>query len=245
MRTSPLSPETLASVCVLTEAEQEKRLRQFLDSSPPFSYDPVRQKALALLGVSTPIVGVVQFTRWTTLEPQLSRAWKGRGLGLEPNLNAAKALHDFHKQNGTTGYELDFKTIRLGRFAGNMKFWHDGVVLSILGRPTVLRVDPRKPNSRLMGDARQVVLSMMDVHIRQQNPDFRDLQLAILQLDYDTPGVPVLIHTDRDVTLLPMVDLQPMIDKTFDILKQILDQQTPAQRQRAERKIGALFRNSP
>lgn len=131
-------------------------------------------------------------------------------------LTAAEALHQFIAREGITGRHRQFSKMYMGRAAGHLVYWSP-MVLNVEGRPTVIFVDTRR-SGRLSKNGIRFVLSMMNEHIRANDPDYANVRLAVLQIEYiNNNTTELFFNFDDGVALFSLPELQSMIDRTYVI----------------------------
>ena len=210
---------------------QRKNLEGYYGSFVPMTYGPVRRSFEDIFHLAT----LSLFPRreritWADIEDRVVRACRSE-MEQRNNVDWARALHAFAVDHRITGRDHLFDLLRMGAF--KVAYWLD-MVLDMDGRPTVVFIDPRRAEA-LDVDARQFVFSMMDVHIRQAQPDFAAVDLAILQRDGNEI---VLRRPCPEQPLHSFDELQEMVTQTLRVWDAIcLDREA---KERASTASGGL-----
>jgi hypothetical protein len=104
-------------------------------------------------------------------------------------------------------------------------------------------VDPRK-SKKLTAEGRRFAFSAMHERIRAADPDFDDVELGIVQFGTDSRDphlrVPVL-YTAGDVKLFDFDTLDAMVQETYAIWSEILDEREADTRRRGTGTRGPLI----
>lgn len=222
-RNAPLAPEL-----------QRKILLQNMDGEARMWYRPVRKMYQDIFNIGSSLFGPGTPTSWNVIEHELLKKC-GSDLIWKHNSAVAKSLHECCIRMRISGRAHEFGPMYMGSAAGNVFYWLP-MVLIIDGLATVVFIDPRRPISRLCPDGRRFVLSMMHEHIRKADPDFANVQLAVIQFSDggDAAGMPIF-HTDVGLTLYSHNELQSMVDATYKLWDQL----------HAERRRAGLQAASP
>ena len=199
---------------------QRKNLEQVIGGNARVWYRPVQDMYHDIFNVGSGLLGPAVPTSWSTIEKLLLRKC-GSGPLLKHNSAVARALYEYCIREKVRGYAHDFGPMFMGSAAGNVFYWLP-MILVLNGRATVVFIDPRRPASQLGLDSRRFVLSMMHEHIRKTDPDYANVQLAVIQCSDGggVAGAPIL-HTDKGVTLYSHNELQDMVDATYKLWDQL------------------------
>ena len=199
---------------------QRNNLLQIMDGKARMWYAPVRKMYGDIFNIGSSLFGPGVSASWNVIERELHKKCKS-DLIWKHNSAVAKMLHEYCIREKISGYAHEFGPMHMGRAAGDVFYWLP-MNLFMNGQTTVVFIDPRRPVSQLCPDGRRFVLSMMHEHIRKTDPDYANVQLAVIQFADagGVAGVPIL-HTDKGVTLYSHSELQNMVDATYKLWDQL------------------------
>lgn len=234
MKMPRLGEVELARNAPLVPEHQRKNLERAIGGNARVWYSPVRNLYPDIFNIGSGLLGPAVPTSWSKIEQSLLGRC-GAGPLLKHNSAVAKALHEYCIREKISGQAHEFGPMYMGSAAGYVSYWLP-MTLVINGKITVVFIDPRRPVSQLTADGRRFVLSMMHEHIRKTDPDFANVQLAVIQFSDggDIAGAPIL-HTDKGATLYSYSELQDMVDVTYKLWGQL----------HAERRSASLLATSP
>ena len=110
------------------------------------------------------------------------------------------------------------------------------MVLSIENEVLIPFIDPRG-TKRLARDGRRFVFSVMHEQIRAPNPDYADVQFAVMQFgDVDDDVRHHDLHTDENVELFTLDEMNSMTSVTYELWGEICEERRVA----AYRKAGGM-----
>ena len=185
------------------------------DGGPRWGYEQLTRLIPDVFGLGFPLSGPSKPTPLGVIERMLAQRciYQKQRTCL---IAAAEALQNFVTRKGITGRYQQFGKMHMGRAAGNLVYWAP-MVLNVEGRPTVIFVDPRR-SGRLSERGIRFVLSMMNEHIRINDPDYNSVRLAVLQIDYgNNSAASPFFNFDDNVPLFSLSELQSMVDRTYAI----------------------------
>ena len=216
MNIPKISEITLAKNATEREDVQRASLARLMPpGGPHWGYRILDRLIADVFGLGFPLTGVGPSTPVSVIERtirQECRFEQQRTCLLE----ATRALHHFVAREGITGRHQPFGKMYMGRAAGHLVYWAP-MVLNVEGRPTVIFVDPRR-SGRLSESGIRFVLSMMNEHIRANDPDYAGVRLAVLQIDYaNANSSRPFFNFDDGLSLFSLCELQSMIDRTYAI----------------------------
>ena len=216
MNIPKISEITLARNAAEREGQQRAHLARFMSAGGPrWSYQHLSRLLPDVFGLGFPLTGASRPTPFGEIERTLLQKCR-----FEQQrtclLSAAEALHQFIAREGITGRHQQFGKMYMGRAAGHLVYWSP-MVLNVEGRPTVIFVDPRR-SEQLSENGIRFVLSMMNEHIRINDPDYANVRLAVLQIKYmnDNTTEP-FFNFDDGVALFSLPELQSMFDCTYAV----------------------------
>lgn len=216
MNIPKISEITLAKNATEREEYQRADLARFmLPGGPRWGYRRLDRLIADVFSLGFPLTGVGSPTPFGVIERRLVQECKFERERI-CLLEAARALHQFVAREGITGRHQQFGKMYMGRAAGHLVYWAP-MVLNVEGRPTVIFVDPRR-SGRLSGNGIRFVLSMMNEHIRVNDPDYANVRLAVLQIEYvNNSSSRPFLSFDDGVSLFSLSELQSMVDRTYAI----------------------------
>lgn len=226
MKTRQLLPELdLARVATLPFEQRRKALESFRLGRPPYSYKPVRSSLSDLLNLDAGMLGWLPEVSFDKIAAQISVASKNDAEA-EANLRVAGALFAMRWRGRKEHFGP--MTTSIGE---KLVYWSPAV-LDIDASPTAMFFNPRK--SPLSYDGVRFVFSMMNEQIREANPDFAGLRLAICHFSADKAG-----SRHADVTfadgfeLYSFDELDAMVAETYAIWNEISAGRAEEARKRA------------
>jgi len=191
---------------------------------------------LDILNVEAGPLGVVPRASWSEVAGEIRKCCKR---GLDANLAVAEALYRFSEREQIEGRRHEFFPLSVG-LSEKVRFWLQAVV-GLRGEPTVLFIDPRRAK-KLTVEGRRFALSAMHQRIRVSDPDFADVELAIIQFETDGAGVrtPKLFTADG-VDLFSFEALDAMVRETYDLWREVLEERESDVRRKAGGARGLLI----
>ena len=206
----------LAVNAPLPEHRQRQNLEEFADKRYfSMTYAPVRACFADIFQIAT-MFGPHQRTERARLQTLIERRCSKRKVERQNNVQFGLDLHDFAVARNIKGTPVTFGSMRVAE--ADVAYWVD-CVLEIDGRATVAFIDPRRTNALGDAEACHFVFSMMDAHIRQQDPDFAAFDLAILQRVNDQV-VPCPIPIPS-MPLLSFAELEDMVSRTLQLWQEV------------------------
>lgn len=238
MKTRPLPDIDLARIACLPEEQQRNQLEKMRLGHPPFTYAPVRNCFHDIFNVQPEMFGLVEPTDWRIVESNLKSKCRSEA-EQKANLAVARGLHDFAIANNMLGRAQEFASLSMGS-GQRVTYWLP-MVLSYQDRALVPFIDPRKTRG-LTRAARGFVFSMMHEHIRAAEPDYENVRLAICQFgDLKGDTREPVFHTDEDVDLFSMAELEAMVSTTYDLWQDVCRGREAEVRRRAGGQRGSLL----
>ena len=238
MKIRPLPDIDLARIASLPREQQRKPLEQMKNGRPPFSYGPLRACFHDIFNVQPEMFGLVAPTAWTIVEDRLRGKCRS-GDELKANVAVARGLHEFATTSNMLGRAQDFFQLSMGT-GQRVSYWLP-MVLAHEGRPLVAFIDPRRSRG-LTRAARRFVFSMMHQHIRVADPDYESVRLAIFQFGDPTDNLrPPVLHTDDNIDLLPIAELEAMVGSTYALWQDVCQEREMETRRQASGTRGPLI----
>lgn len=220
----------LARIAPQPDEMKRKSLEQMKDGRPPFSYKPFRSCLHDILNVQPALFAPVDPTPWTFIEAELRKRCR-TDLELENNLRVARGLFGLACSSCIMGRRYDFFPLAMG-VGRKVTFWLP-MILVIEGEPHVIFIEPRR-NLGLNAEGRRFVFSMMHERIRVADEDFANVRLAIIRFgDPEGNCRAAKLYTDRGVELYSLEELETMVESTYDIWRDVLEERDQAARRNA------------
>jgi hypothetical protein len=227
----------IARIGPMPKDKKRRELEQMKLSHAPYSYNPTRKSSLDILNIQAGPLGLVERAHWDKLEDQIRRNSRSPKEA-EANVAVAKSLYGYATENRIEGKRHEFFPLKIGK-SESVTYWL-GAVLSIAENPCVALIDPRQ-SKKLTKDGRQFAFSMMHQRIRAADPDFADVELAIIQFDKLKDGTRfVRPHFASGVSLWDFDQLDFMVRETYEIWHEVLEEREAASRRKGS-GTGGLF----
>jgi hypothetical protein len=211
--------------------QKRKELQRMKLGHPPYSYQPARRSQLEILNVDAGPLGIVPRAPYQQIADEIIKRSKSEA-EIVANLAFASALYDYADGERLKGRRQDFFPLAIGTSA-KVSFWLPAVI-AIDGRPTVLFIDPRR-TKKLTEIGRQFAFSLMHERIRAADPDFAEVELAIMQFGVDGDDtrkrVPK-VHTASGIPLFDFDTLDAMVRETYDLWHEVLTEREADARRR-------------
>lgn len=238
MKIRPLPDIDLARIASLPKDQQRKQLEQMRDGHPPFTYGPLRTCFHDILNVQPEMFGLVRPTAWSIVEARLRAKCRSEA-ELKANLEVARGLHDFATNSHILGREQELFPLSIST-GQRVSYWLP-MVLAYDGQAMVPFIDPRHSRG-LTKAARRFAFSVMHEHIRNADPDYEAVRLAIFQFGdaVDDARAPIM-HTDENIELIGLTDLEAMVSATYALWQEVCQERELEARRRASGTRGPLI----
>ncbi|PWB89855.1 hypothetical protein C5688_13530 [Methylocystis sp. MitZ-2018] len=222
MKTRPLPDLDLARIAPLPTDQKWHALRQMKMGYPPYSYQPTRRSQLEILNVEAGPLGIVPRAPWAQIAEEISKRSRTDAEELA-NLTVAHALYCFADDHSVAGRRHEFFPLAVG-LSGKVSYWIPAVI-SVDGRPAIPFIDPRR-GKKLTSEGRRFAFSVMHERIRAADPDFSEVELAIIQFGTHGQGESVVrtpnLHTATGVELFDFDTIDAMVRETYEIWHAVL-----------------------
>lgn len=215
-------PETdLARIAPLSRDEKRIQLRSFNTGGGSWSYDPARAQNFNIANPRNPLA-------MESTAPTLKRIEKiiESACYCEPQKNSCievvQLFHDWYNRNATDAIERKIPSMGIGSL-GVVRYWENFVSV-INDKPTFLFLDYRRQKG-LTNIGRKFVFSMIKEQVRAVDPDFSNPEALILRFP-QAKGSPrrIVDHYASDLELFDLEQLTSMIEETYDIWREVLDE---------------------
>lgn len=233
-------PETdLARIAPMQYREKCKELERFRLGRPMFSYDPVRSLCNEIFNIYPPMFKSGGATDFSIIEKKLRSKCKNKK-GLVANMEIAECMYQYAIDNGVEGHYEDFFPMSISGSWSKVVYWLR-MCLVIEGSPIVPLIDPRRKN-KLTDEGLCFAFSMMHIHIRESEPDYKKVRLGIFQFSNNKGEArrPIL-HTDEGIKLYTFDELELMITETYDIWRDVCEERERDSRRGATGTYGPLL----
>lgn len=224
-------PETdLARIAPLAPDEKRRQLRSFNSGGGSWSYDPARKQNF---NIANPINPLGLHSERPTIET-IRKLVAAQCTCIDQQdscLEVVDLFDGWYRGSATIAVERQISSMPIGSL-GLIRYWENFAAV-INGRSTFIFVDYRR-EKHLTAIGRKFVFSMMHEHIRMTDPDFYDANLLILrfpQIDKNTRGIMPYFVDDAD--LFSLADLSSMIDETYKIWMEVLEERRTGEPKRA------------
>lgn len=226
----PLPEIDLARIAPLSRDEKRRALQQVQLGHPPYSYAPVRATISDVLNVQSDLIGPMPATPWDKIQKTIQKRSR-TDAEEQANLRVAEGLFNFVQAREIVGRRLDIFPLQLG-IGTKVVFWQP-IVLTLNDRAIIPFLDPRRAKG-LTANGRRFVFSVMHERIRAADPDYADVTLAVVQFTRTEEGsrTPV-IFTDETIKLFTFDELDQMVQETYELWTEILEERTAETRRRS------------
>ena len=241
MKIRPLPDLDLARIAPLPTDQKRNALET--DEGRSTRPTPISRRAIQsskFLNVDAGPLGLVGRAPWAQIADQVSR--RSRSEAEETaNLDFASALYHFADAEKIAGRRHDFFPLAIGT-SSKVSFWLPAVV-SVDGCTMVAFIDPRR-TKKLTSEGRRFAFSVMNERIRAADPDFDEVELAIIQFGTDSRDphlrIPAL-HLASGVKLFDFDTLDTMVRETYELWHEVLSERDADARRRGTGTTGPLI----
>jgi hypothetical protein len=197
-------------------------LRQVKSGGGSGSYEPTRRKLPDIVNrragafTSRP-------TSWARIESDLERMSKTPH---EERMNktASKAIRQYCAENNMEARELEGFPLSFS-IGVKLRCWSPALFLYD-DRTAAPFFDMRR-TYRLTRDGRRFMFSVMHIALRENNPDYQDVELEILHLT-DTSERKIRLISERGMRLFSYDELEAMVRETYRLWESVLDERRGA-----------------
>jgi hypothetical protein len=217
----------LARIAPLSRDQKRARLEAIKLGRPPYSYDPMRGSILDLLNIEAGPLAPVARAPWSAIAARIGKASRSDDEE-KANIGVAKALFDLATARGVTGSRHEIFPLNVG-VSEKITYWSPAVI-AIDGRAVVPFIDPRRERKWLTSAARRFVFSVMHERFIA-DPDLDGIEPCIVQFDSLEGGErKPLLHFIDGIELLSFETLDAMIQETYAIWNEVLEEREAATR---------------
>jgi hypothetical protein len=231
MKIRRLSEIDLARIGPLHHVEKRHRLRQLRFGRPPHVYAPLRSQLGDILNLQPEMFGsTTEVTPWDKISAAIARAASHEDEA-KFNLAVAKSLYDYAVANHVRSFRKPISAWPVGYGQSVSYWWNLYTVLE--DQPCFIFADPRISNP-LTREGRKFVLSLMHERIRVPDPDFAKSRLVIAQFGKGEGGIRTIrLFDSAEVELFNFDQLNEMIDETYKIWIEVLNERADEERKKA------------
>ena len=227
MKIRRLSEIDLARIAPLAAEEKRYRLRILKSGGPPHTYSPLRRSLGDILNLQPEMFGSAEYTPWIKIEDAIKKAAKSDSEE-QFNLAVAKSLYYYGLSEQARSYTKAISAWPVGYNQAVSYWWNLYTVLG--GQPCFIFADPRVSNS-LTRLGRRFTFSMMHQRIRVSDPDFAEARLLVVQFAKGGNGTRIIKpFNEIDVELYSIDQLNEMIDETYRIWLEVLQERVEMER---------------
>ncbi len=217
-KTRQLPITDLARIATLHPSERLHRLKQVKSGGGSGSYEPTRRN---LPDIVNRHPGAFESKRasWSQIECDLVRMSKSDH---EERMNktAARSIYDYCVSHGVEARELDGFPLSFG-IGVKLRCWSPALFI-YSDRITIPFFDMRR-TYRLSRQGIRFMFSVMHIALRENNPDYEQVQSEILRLRDETERS-IRVISDREMHLFSYDELEVMVTDTYRLWHQVLEE---------------------
>ncbi|MCQ8184582.1 type VI toxin-antitoxin system SocB family DNA replication inhibitor toxin [Parvularcula maris] len=246
MTNRSIPEQDLARIAPMGRDEKRAALQRLKKGWPPYSYSHVRNAFGSILNLK---VGLFPDAEKIPLDAILAgikdscRKERNFEDAYKANAEVAKCLRSFADREEIIGRPHDFIPISIGT-SRKLCYWSP-MVLQLRSQTCVPLLDVRKVE-KLTVDAKRFAFSTMHQRIREGNPDFADVNLAIITLSAGRNKKRVANFEFADqYDLFSYAQLDQMVRETYEIWNDIWSERAAQAKEEAssDSNLGPLFAN--
>ena len=212
----------LARIATMEPSLRLHALRQVKSGGGSGSYEPTRRK---LPDIVNRRVGAFppKRTSWQQIESDISRLSKSDH---EERMNktAAKAIRRYCDENEVEARELDGFPLSFS-IGVKLRCWSPALFL-YKDRMATPFFDMRR-TYRLTREGRRFMFSVMHIALRENNPDYQNVEHEILHLT-KTSDRNIRVISERGMRLFSYDELETMVRDTYELWHSILEERRDA-----------------
>ena len=210
-------------------------LRQVKSGGGSGSYEPTRRKLPDIVNRQAGAFASKQ-TPWSRIEADLIRMSKSDH---EERMNktAAKAIHQYCIENEIDAREIDGFPLSFS-IGVKLRCWSPALFL-YKDRIATPFLDMRR-TYKLSRDGRRFMFSVMHIALRENNPDYQNVEHEILHLS-DTSDRKIRVISERGMRLYSYDELEVMVRDTYALWHSVLDERRDASQRPADDWDAGLF----
>ena len=221
MKLRPLPGIDLARIAPLPTEQKRIALRSFKAGGGSWSYDPARAQTFNLFNPENPLGISPAHPTLAQIIRDVEKRCKSENQR-KACVEVTRLLHRWVEANVPRSIERHIPSMSIGA-AGALRYWGNFAAV-IDGRAVFPYFDHRRSNGLTML-ARRFVFSMMHEQIRVADPDFENASLLIMRFPQtkDQPRS-MIPYFDDGVDLFDLYDLQAMVEETYRLWAEILEE---------------------
>jgi hypothetical protein len=231
----PLPITDLARISTMEPPLRLHALKQVKSGGGSGSYEPTRNKLPDIVN-RQPGAFASRRTSWERIERDLARLSKSPH---EERMNktAAKAIFRYCNENGIEARELDGFPLTFS-IGVKLRCWSPALFL-YSDRMAVPFLDMRR-TYKLTRDGRRFMFSVMHIALRENNPDYQNVELEILHLR-DQTDRSVRLISEKGMRLYTYDELEVMVRETYHLWHAVLEERRDAGRRDKDDWDDGLF----
>lgn len=217
-KTRQLPITDLARIATLHPSERLHQLKQVKSGGGSGSYEPTRRKLPDIVN-RHPGAFASKRASWSQVESDLIRMSKSDH---EERMNktAARSIYDYCVSHDVEARELDGFPLSFG-IGVKLRCWSPALFV-YSDRITIPFFDMRR-TYRLTRKGIRFMFSVMHIALRENNPDYAEVQSEILRLK-DEAERNIRVISDRGMRLFSYDELETMVTDTNRLWGQVLEE---------------------
>jgi hypothetical protein len=198
----------------------------------------MRRSILDILNIEAGPLASVRRAPWPSIEAEICRHSRTSEES-KANVAVAEALYAYVDEHKVAGRRHEIYPLNIG-ISEKVTYWSQAVI-SIDRHSVVPFIDPRRATKQLTVAARHFVFSVM--HERcLADPDLVDIGLCIIQFASSDDGSrSPKLYFDNGIDLLDFKTLDLMVQETYAIWREILEERETDTRRRGTGTHGPLI----
>jgi hypothetical protein len=199
------------------------------------SYEPTRRKLPDIVNRKAGSFPLKQ-TSWQQIESDLARLSKSQH---EERMNktASKAIRQYCDENEVEARELEGFPLSFS-IGVKLRCWSPALFL-YKDRIATPFFDMRR-TYRLTREGRRFMFSVMHIALRENNPDYQNVEHEILHLT-DTTDRKIRVISERGMRLFTYDELEIMVRETYRLWDAVIDERRNASKRRPDDWSDGLF----
>ena len=218
MKICPLPITDLARIATMEPSLRLHALKQVKSGGGSGSYEPTRRKLPDIVN-RQPGSFPAKPTSWDRIERDLARMSKSDH---EERMNktASKAIFQYCADNGIEARELDGFPLTFS-IGVKLRCWSPALFL-YKDRMAVPFFDMRR-TYRLTREGRRFMFSVMHIALRENNPDYQNVEHEILHLSDQTDRT-IRRISEKGMRLFAYDELEEMVRETYGLWLSVLEE---------------------
>lgn len=235
MKIRPLPITDLARIATMEPSLRLHALKQVKSGGGAGSYEPTRRKLPDIVN-RQPGAFPSRRTGWQRIENDLARLSRNPN---EERMNktASKAIFRYCTENGVEARELDGFPLSFS-IGVKLRCWSPALFL-YQDRMAVPFFDMRR-TYRLTREGRRFMFSVMHIALRENNPDYQNVEHEILHLS-NTADRTIRRISEKGMRLFSYDELEAMVRETYGLWHTVLEERRDAATRKPDDWEDGLF----